>query len=158
MDTPQDLWNWGQFLEPLLKLLGTFFLTLPSAWEREQTTRIMGLRTFSLVAVASCAYVLIAVRVVGLEAEPQARIIEGLMTGIGFIGGGAILKQGANVRGTATAASIWMTGALGAAVGYSEIEIAVLISILNYLTLRILAPLGSSSDPKPPPDDGEESR
>lgn len=153
MDALQGWWDWERFLEPFLKLLGTLLLTLPIAWERERTTRIMGLRTFSLVAVASCAYVLIAIRVVGADADPQARIIQGLMTGIGFIGGGAILKQGANVRGTATAASIWMTGALGAAVGYSEIEIAVLISALNYLTLRFLTPLGSSSDPGTPPDD-----
>ena len=158
MDALQGWWDWEQFLEPLLKLVGTLLLTLPIAWERERATRIMGLRTFSLVAVASCAYVLIAVRVVGADADPQARIIQGLMTGIGFIGGGAILKRGANVRGTATAASIWMTGALGAAVGYSEIEIAVLISVLNYLALRVLTPLGSPSHEAPPPEEGPEDR
>ena len=106
----------------------------------------MGLRTFSLVAMASCGYVLIATRVVGIDAEPQARIIQGLMTGIGFVGGGAILKHGANVRGTATAVSIWMTGALGAAVAYSELEIAVLLSVLNYLALRGLSRFGVSQD------------
>lgn len=150
----QRWWDWHSFLEPLLKLAGAFLLTLPVGWERERSTRIMGLRTFSLVAVASCGYVLIANRVVGLDADPQARIIQGLMTGIGFIGGGAILKEGANVRGTATAASIWMTGALGAAVGYAEIEIAVVLSALNYLVLRVLTPLGKGSggpaDPEPP--------
>jgi putative Mg2+ transporter-C (MgtC) family protein len=56
------------------------------------------------------------------------------------------------VRGTATAASIWMTGALGAAVGYAEIEIAVVLSTLNYLVLRVLTPLGKRpggpSDPE----------
>lgn len=148
----QGWWDWQSFLEPLLKLSGAFLLTLPVAWERERSTRIMGLRTFSLVAVASCGYVLIANRVVGPDADPQARIIQGLMTGIGFIGGGAILKEGANVRGTATAASIWMTGALGAAVGYAEIEIAVVLSALNYLVLRVLTPLGKGaggpSDPE----------
>jgi putative Mg2+ transporter-C (MgtC) family protein len=141
-----DWWDWGRLVEPLLKLAGVVLLTLPIAWERERSTRIMGLRTFSLVAVASCGFVLIAIRVVGVEADPQARIIQGLMTGVGFIGGGAILKEGANVRGTATAASIWMTGALGAAVGYSEIEIAVLLAALNYLVLRTLTPLGERLD------------
>lgn len=153
MDTFKALWDWGQFLEPLLKLAGSLLLALPIAWERERTTRIMGLRTFSLVAVASCGYVLIAVRVVGLEADPQARIIQGLMTGIGFIGGGAILKHGANVRGTATASSIWLTGAMGAAVGYSELEIAVLLSALNYLVLRLLTPRGHAADEEPPSQD-----
>lgn len=138
MDVLQGWWDWDRFLEPLLKLIAALLLTLPVAWERERSTRIMGLRTFSLIAVASCGYVLIAARVVGLDAEPQARIIQGLMTGIGFVGGGAILKEGASVHGTATAVSIWMTGALGAAVAYSELEIAVLMSALNYLILRIL--------------------
>lgn len=157
MDVLDGWWDWDRFFEPLLKLVGAFLLALPIAWEREQSTRIMGLRTFSLVAVASCGYVLIATRVVGFDADPQARIIQGLMTGIGFIGGGAILKQEANVRGTATAVSIWMTGALGAAVAYSELEIAVLLSALNYLTLRVLTPLDSSAAEGPPkegPDDG----
>ena len=146
MDVLHETWQWDQLLEPLLKLIGALLLTLPVAWERERSTRVLGLRTFSLVSLASCGYVLMATRVVGLEPEPQARIIEGLMTGIGFIGGGAILKQGVNVRGTATAASIWLTGALGASVGYGELEIAVLLSGLNYLALRILTPLGERLD------------
>lgn len=140
-------WDWQRFLELLLRLAGAFLLALPVAWERERATRIMGLRTFSLVAVASCGYVLIAIQVVGLDADPQARIIQGLMTGIGFVGGGAILKEGVNVRGTATAVSIWLTGALGAAVGYSEFETAVILSVLNYLVLRVLTPFGREEQP-----------
>jgi putative Mg2+ transporter-C (MgtC) family protein len=146
MDALQGWWDWNEFFEPLVKLAGALLLALPIAWEREHSTRIMGLRTFSLIAVASCGYVLIATRVVGFDADPQARIIQGLMTGIGFVGGGAILKEGSNVSGTATAVSIWMTGALGAAVAYSEIEIAVLLSLLNYLTLRVLNPFRVSAD------------
>ena len=107
--------DWRQFLEYLVQIAGAFLLTLPVGWEREQSTRIMGLRTFPLVAVASCAYVLIAIAVVCPGEDAPARIIQGLMTGIGFIGGGAILKEEASVRGTATAASVWMVGALGAA-------------------------------------------
>lgn len=157
METFQGLWDWVELLEPLLKMGGTLLLILPIAWDRERSTRIMGLRTFSLVAVACCGYVLIADRIVGAAPDAHARIIQGLMTGIGFIGGGAILKDGANVRGTATAASIWMTGALGAAVGYGEIEIAVLLSALNFLMLRVLTPLGdrlSASGGEEPPRDG----
>lgn len=133
--------DWLQMLDHLLRIGIAFALTMPIALEREHSTRIMGLRTFPLVAVASCGYVLIAVAVVGAGEEAQARIIQGLMSGIGFIGGGAILKQGVNVRGTATAASIWTTGALGAAVAYGRYEIAVVISVVNYLTLRLLTPI-----------------
>ena len=157
MEPAQAWWDWQQFLDPLWKLALAFLLALPIAWERERSTRIMGLRTFCLVSLASCGYVLIAIRVVGLDADPQARIIQGLLTGIGFIGGGAILKEGANVRGTATAASIWTTGAVGAAAGYAEIEIAVLLGTLNYLVLRLLTPLGDRLGGAGP-DDGPEAR
>ncbi|PSB16089.1 magnesium transporter MgtC [filamentous cyanobacterium CCP1] len=133
--------DWGQLGIDLLKLSAVFLLTLPIAWEREQSTRIMGLRTFPLVAVASCGYVLVALAVIGESEDAQARIIQGLMSGIGFIGGGAILKEGVNVRGTATAASVWTTGAIGAAIAYSRYEIAILLSVVNYLTLRVLTPI-----------------
>ena len=102
----------SQFLNYLLQIAGAYVLVLPVAWERERATRIMGLRTFPLVAVASCAYVLVAVAVVGTETDAHSRVIQGLMTGVGFIGGGAILKEGVNVRGTATAASVWSVGCL----------------------------------------------
>jgi len=132
--------SWGELVETVLKVAAAFALSFPIAWEREQSTRVMGLRTFPLVAVASCAYVLMAIAVVGADADPQARIIQGLMGGIGFIGGGAILKEGVNVRGTATAASVWSTGALGGCVAYGLYDIAVVLSVVNYLILRVLPP------------------
>ena len=126
-------------LAVLLKVGLAFLFTLPIAWEREQSTRIMGLRTFPLVSMASCGYVLVAVAVVGEAADAQARIIQGLMSGIGFLGAGAILKEGATVRGTATAASVWMTGAIGGASAYAQYEVALVLSIATFLTLRLLS-------------------
>ena len=133
--------DWAHFGVYFLKLIGAFLLAFPIALERERATQVLGLRTFPLVAVASCGYVLIATAVIGGSPDAQSRIIQGLMTGIGFIGAGAILKEGVFVRGTATAASIWTVGALGAAVAYSQYEIALLLAIINYFTLRALTPL-----------------
>lgn len=128
--------EWLQFS---LKMLAAFLLALPIGWNREQQTRIMGLRTFPLVALGSTAYVLISLAVLTEETESQARIIQGLITGIGFVGGGAILKDPAgSVQGTATAVSVWNTGALGIAVAYGRFDIAIIISLVNYLTLRFL--------------------
>jgi putative Mg2+ transporter-C (MgtC) family protein len=128
--------EWLQFS---LKMLAAFLLALPIGWNREQQTRIMGLRTFPLVALGSTAYVLISLAVLTEETESQARIIQGLITGIGFVGGGAILKDPAgSVQGTATAVSVWTTGALGIAVAYGRFDIAIIISLVNYLTLRFL--------------------
>lgn len=134
MDLEQLFHHFGRFAL-------TFVLALPIALERERSTRIMGLRTFPLVALASCGYVLVAIQVLGADAADHSRIIQGLMTGIGFIGGGAILKEGASVRGTATAASIWTMGILGGAVGYGAFEIAILLAVLTFLVLRVLTPL-----------------
>ncbi|HMN82249.1 MAG TPA: MgtC/SapB family protein, partial [Burkholderiaceae bacterium] len=118
-----------------------YLLSLPTGWDREQRERTAGIRTFPLVAVASCGFALIAIRVLGAESEGQAKVLEGLITGIGFIGGGAILKLGRRTTGTATAASLWTTGALGAAVGYGLYDIAVILAVINFLTLRLLSPL-----------------
>ena len=126
----------------LIKLIAAFLVTLPVAWDRETQGRSMGLRTFPLVAMASCAFILVAGDVIGIDNDnAQARLIQGLMTGIGFIGGGAILKGGGTVRGTATAASIWGTGAIGAAVAYGRLEIAIIVSLFTFLLLRGLRPV-----------------
>jgi putative Mg2+ transporter-C (MgtC) family protein len=130
-----------ELLDVLSKFAISFLLALPIAWEREKSTRIMGLRTFPIVAIASCGFVLLALKALGMETEPQARILQGLMTGIGFIGGGAILKENNHVRGTATAASIWATGIVGAAVAHGRFEIAIFISLITFLTLRLLTPI-----------------
>ena len=76
-----------------------YVLALPIGWDREHNERSAGLRTFPLVAVASCGFVQATEGITGNSPEAQARIIEGLITGIGFIGGGAIIKQAGAVRG-----------------------------------------------------------
>jgi putative Mg2+ transporter-C (MgtC) family protein len=122
--------------EALVRLTIALVLALPIGWERERRTRSAGLRTFPLVAAASCGYTLIAVQLPGDAADAHSRVLQGLLTGIGFIGGGAILKSEHQVRGTATAAGIWVTGAIGAAAGYGHIEIALLLSLIALVVLR----------------------
>ena len=133
--------DWFQVLSHLVRLGLACLLALPIAWDREKQARSLGLRTFPLVAMASTGYLLISQTVLGWESEAQARILQGLITGIGFLGGGAIVKQGVTVHGTATAASIWNTAAIGAAVAYGRFEIALALSAVNFLTLRWLRPL-----------------
>lgn len=125
----------------LLRMLLAFALAFPLAWERVKSERNLGLRTFPIVAVASCGYMLIALHVPGANAESMTRALQGLLGGMGFIGGGAILKNNGNVRGLATAASLWSTGAIGAAVAFRREEIAVVLAIANFALLRWLKPL-----------------
>jgi putative Mg2+ transporter-C (MgtC) family protein len=134
-------WNTAQALSHLVSLAVAYALALPIGWNREQEERSAGIRTFPLVAMAACGFVMIAIEVLGFASQGQARILEGLMTGIGFIGGGAILKQGDRATGTATAASLWATGAIGAAVGYGQLDIALILSVVTFLSLTLLAPL-----------------
>lgn len=136
-----ETWNSDEALSHLIYLAVAYVLALPIGWNREREERSAGLRTFPLVSMAACGFVMMAIAVIGAESEQQSRIMEGLMTGIGFIGGGAILKQGDRAKGTATAASLWATGAIGAAVGYGQLDIAVILALVTVLTLVLMAPL-----------------
>jgi putative Mg2+ transporter-C (MgtC) family protein len=134
-------------LPHLVALTIAYALALPIGWNREREERSAGLRTFPLVALASCGFVQAAETIVADDAEAMARVIEGLITGMGFIGGGAILKVRDSVKGTATAASLWVTGAIGVAVGLGTIDVAVMLSVATFFTLYLLAPLKRMVEP-----------
>ncbi|HEX9964781.1 MAG TPA: MgtC/SapB family protein [Allosphingosinicella sp.] len=136
-------------------MAAAYLLALPVGWNREKEERSAGLRTFPLVAVAACGFVQAAESLTVGEPEAMARIIEGIITGMGFIGGGAILRLKDSVKGTATAASLWATGAMGTAVGLGSYDVAIVISLITLLTLWILSPLKTELVEEP---DGEETR
>lgn len=132
--------EWPQIWFNLIHLAVAYFLSLPLAYDRERAKTGAGLRTFPLVAVAACGYTLVGISVLD-STEAESRILQGLITGIGFIGGGAILKTKGSVSGTATAASIWNTGLIGIAVAMNRYEIAILMSFINFFTLRVVRQL-----------------
>lgn len=115
-----------------------YLLALPIGWNRERAERSAGLRTFPLVAVATCGFIQATEPITVGQPEAVARIVEGLITGMGFIGGGAILHRSNSVRGTATAASLWVTGAIGVSVGLGSLDIAVMLSLVTVLTLAAM--------------------
>lgn len=135
--------DWSRLLADLGLVLAAFTLALPIGWERDDADRPAGLRTFPLVGLASCTFMLLGLRAFPDSPDAQARILQGLITGIGFIGGGAILKDGSagHVRGIATATSIWSTGAIGAAVALGRLELGALLSLMNFMILRWIRPL-----------------
>lgn len=137
-------WNWAETLRDFLRVALSFVVALPLAWERHRSERHLGLRTFPIVAMASCGFMLILKSEMSGSPEAHARLLQGLLTGIGFIGGGAILKQGKQVQGLATAASLWCTGAIGAAVAFQREEIAIVLSVVTFATLRLFDPLVDS--------------
>jgi putative Mg2+ transporter-C (MgtC) family protein len=137
-------------LPHMLALAAAYVLALPIGWNREKEERSAGIRTFPLVALATCGLVQATEGMTRGEPEAMARIIEGLITGMGFIGGGAILRLEDSVRGTATAASLWVTGAIGVSAGVGSFDVAVMLSATTVLTLWLLTPLKklTNADPK----------
>lgn len=132
--------NWPGDLYDIGKLALAYLLALPVGWYREKEAHSVGVRTFPLVAMASCGYLLLAVPEYHNSIDAQSRVIQGMVAGIGFIGGGAILKAEGNVHGTATAASIWNTGVVGAAVAEDRFLMAALLAAMNLFALRVLLP------------------
>jgi putative Mg2+ transporter-C (MgtC) family protein len=134
--------------EILLRMAAAYALALPIGWQRERSSRGLGLRTFPLVALASCAYALLALEIADGDPNATSRVLAGLMTGIGFIGGGAILKRTAasEIHGTSTAAGVWGTGAIGAAAALGRWELAVAVSLATFGTFRLLGPLKEHLD------------
>jgi putative Mg2+ transporter-C (MgtC) family protein len=125
----------------LVHLAVAFALAFPLGWERGRGRSSGGFRTLPVVAIASCGYALLARDLPGVDAESQTRLIQGVAAGIGFVGGGAILKGRSGVKGLVTAASIWNTGAIGIAIGFGRLEIAVVLAVLNMGVLVALTPL-----------------
>ena len=136
----QDIW------QNFWHIAIAFGLTATIGWEGEREAHSTGVRTFPIVGMASCGYILLVGY--GADIAAQSRLLQGLITGIGFIGGGAILKEGATVRGTATAASVWNAGVIGAAVAMNRYGIAITLTLLNLFTLRCLLPLKKWLDSK----------
>lgn len=93
--------------------------------------------------MASAPYLVIADSLFRDDLDAQARVLQGLITGIGFVGAGATLevKSEEAVRGSATAASVWATGALGAAMAYGQLHIALLLAGIVSAILRWMTPL-----------------
>ena len=108
-------------------------------YERERAGKPAGLRTHMLVSVGAAIFVMAPMQL-GFEEDALSRIIQGLVTGIGFLGAGAILKDRtkADVEGLTTAAGIWLTAGLGVAVGLGAIGMALLCVALAWIILTTL--------------------
>ena len=146
--------DWSLMASNLFLLGIAYVMALPIAWNRERSSRSAGLRTYPLVAVATCGLMLIGIKVMS-STGAEARIMQAVITGMGFIGGGAILKSGKQVTGMATAASLWSTGALGISVAWQRFEIAAALSLLTFATLQVV-PSAKKLIKTDKPDPGQE--
>ena len=120
----------------VIRLVAALVLGAVVGYEREQAGKAAGLRTHMLVAMGTALFV-VAASGSGMNLDGLSRVIQGLATGIGFIGAGAILKLSATreIQGLTTAAGIWVTAAIGVTVGLGALGLALLGTILTWIVL-----------------------
>ncbi|HYJ34403.1 MAG TPA: MgtC/SapB family protein [Candidatus Binatia bacterium] len=129
----------AQLVRIAVRLLLSAGLGAVVGLQREQTGKPAGLRTHMLVALGATLFVLAPLEM-DVSMSDIGRVIQGVATGIGFIGGGAILKLSAEreVRGLTSAAGIWITAAAGVAVGLGRLAIAAVSILLTWIILAII--------------------
>jgi putative Mg2+ transporter-C (MgtC) family protein len=104
--------------------------------EREYRSKPAGLRTIILITVGSCVFSLLNLTI---KTESPDRIASTIVTGIGFLGAGVIFREGINVKGLTTAATIWVAAAIGMAIGFGQFSVAVSTLVFVLITLVILS-------------------
>jgi putative Mg2+ transporter-C (MgtC) family protein len=115
--------------------------------QREVSGKAAGLRTHMLVCAGTTLFVLAALGI-DMQQDALSRVIQGLVTGIGFLGAGAILKVESShqIKGLTTAAGIWMTAALGVAIGVGQLGTAAIGTVLAWFVLAVLIKLDKRLD------------
>jgi putative Mg2+ transporter-C (MgtC) family protein len=134
-----------------IRLLAALLAGALIGWQRERTGKAAGLRTHMLVCMGTALFVVACIGS-GMQQDAISRVVQGLATGIGFLGAGAILKLESTqrIKGLTTAAGIWLTAALGVAIGLGRLGTALLGVVLAWIVLQVLVLLekraGESSD------------
>jgi len=128
--------NMRQLVHVLIKLTAATLLGAVVGFQRERAGKPAGLRTHMLVTLGTAVFVL-ACSAIGMGADPLSRVIQGIITGIGFIGAGSILKldRERDIQGLTTAAGVWMTAAIGVAVGLGSLGVALLSTVFTLIIL-----------------------
>ena len=109
--------------------------------EREWRRKSAGLRTNTLIAMGSTLFTMMSIDVSTGSGGDSTRIASGIVTGIGFLGAGAIMRTGAGIKGLTTAAMIWVNAAIGVAVGGGEHRVAVIATVVALVVLVVLDPV-----------------
>jgi putative Mg2+ transporter-C (MgtC) family protein len=131
--------NINLYIEEAAQVSISFMIGAILGIEREFRSKPAGFRTMILICVGSCLYTILSQQLG--SASSTDRVASNIVTGIGFIGAGVIFKEGISVNGLTTAALIWVTAALGMAVGYKSYPIAIVVTIIVVVVLFILEPV-----------------
>jgi len=125
-----------------LQLLVAMILGMVLGTERAIAGKTAGMRTYALVSMGACLFVIISTVVtkslIGLTGVDPLRVVSGIITGVGFIGAGLIIFRDSSVRGLTTAAGLWVAAGVGVAVGYKLYILAILAVLLTLFVFTIL--------------------
>lgn len=130
--------NISLYFEEAAQVSVAFVIGAIIGLEREFRSKPAGFRTMILICVGSCLYTILSKEIGGTSTD---RIASNIVTGIGFIGAGVIFKEGITVNGLTTAALIWVTAALGMAIGYHNYPLAIVVSAMVVIALFVLEPV-----------------
>ncbi|HIB11965.1 MAG TPA: MgtC/SapB family protein [Dehalococcoidia bacterium] len=128
----------AQEIEIAVRLLLAAIFGLAVGYERRSADKPAGLRTLSLVCLGSAIFTIISA--FGFETADQSRVAAQIVTGVGFLGAGTILRSGVTISGLTTAATIWATAAIGMAVGSGLYIVSVSGTVLVLVILYVFAP------------------
>ena len=133
----------------LLRVIAAALLGAIVGFQRERAGKPAGLRTHMLVSLGT-AVVVLACAGAGMGLDGLSRVIQGIVTGIGFVGAGSILKlsEQRDIRGLTTAAGLWMTAALGVAVGLGSLGLALIGTVLTLIVLGLIGGIESRFEPR----------
>lgn len=128
-----------QLAHIIIRLIAAALLGALIGIQRERVGKPAGLRTHILVTLGTCVFVL-ACSSFGMSSDGLSRVIQGIVTGIGFIGAGSILKlnEQRDIKGLTTAAGIWMASAIGVAVGLGVLGLAIISTVLTLIVLALV--------------------
>ena len=151
-----DLADAASVAKVVIRLLVAAILGGMIGFERESAGKPAGLRTHMLVAMGAAIFVMVP-QLLGAEGADITRVIQGLVAGIGFLGAGAIMNKGDDARGLTTAASIWLTAAVGMGAGLGREALAVMSTILALVVLAVIPRIAGQfqKEPTPPPPEPE---
>ena len=123
----------------ILRLACALLASFVIGWERETKEKAAGLRTNLLVALGSALVILVPIQVGAVEqsADTLGRSIQGVMTGVGFVGGGAVLQKD-RVKGLTSAAALWVSAALGIAAACGQWQLSIIGAAIAWFVLRVI--------------------
>ncbi|HEY7501633.1 MAG TPA: MgtC/SapB family protein [Vicinamibacterales bacterium] len=119
--------------------------------EREWRHKDAGLRTNILIAIGAAVFTLMSIQLTDANVGDKSRVAAQLVTGIGFLGAGAIMRTDAGIQGLTTAATIWVNAGIGMAAGGGDFHLAVIATAVTLIVLLLLHPLEQFIDRKRPP-------